>query len=119
LPQEVSRHGDRINSQHEARFENIDQTHLRSLFDEIRMLNPCAGELRIAGMELSQGRPVRPILNDKVMVSEVASLTADSTVGERKVRFKLKNQPAQEIGMRSELSEPLSYPLLFTNFENG
>jgi hypothetical protein len=33
--------------------ENIDQTHLRTLFDEIRLLNPCAGELRIAGIERS------------------------------------------------------------------
>ena len=60
LPDEVSRHGERVNSQHEGRFKNIDQTHLRTLFDEIRMLNPCAGELRIAGIEFSQGRPVRP-----------------------------------------------------------
>jgi hypothetical protein len=72
---------------------------LMSLYEEI---NPLARELRIAGMELNNNaHVVVPILNQRILVSEVASLTADSTNVERTLRVKLANETSRDIDLLS------------------
>jgi hypothetical protein len=120
LPEAVKRHADLCNSSHNGRFHNIDEDNLISLYEEMQTFNPLAHELRIAGMELNNNaHAVVPILDQQILVSEVASLTADSTNVERTLRVKLANETSRDINFRSKFAEPLCYPLLFNEFEIG
>ena len=84
------------------------------------MFHPFARQLRIAGMEANNNaHAIVPVWHEQFMVTEVASLTADSPVGERILRVSLANQLTRNISLRHRLSEPLCYPLLFTTFEIG
>jgi hypothetical protein len=120
LPEAVRRHAEICNRNYDGRFQNIHEGSLISLYDEMKESNPMAEQLRIAGMELdNDAHAVLPILNQQILVSEVASLTADSTSVERRLHVRLANESSCNIGMRSKFSEPLCYPLLFNTFEIG
>jgi hypothetical protein len=120
LPDGVRNHADTVNGRHNGRFCNVNEFDLRCLHEELMMFHPFARQLRIAGMEANNNaRAIVPVWHEQLMVTEVASLTADSAVGERILHVSLANQSTHNISLRHRLSEPLCYPLLFTNFEIG
>ena len=124
----LQQHGASMNK--ESKFgEHVKSSFLQQLFEELKCSNYLVQDCEQIGQELtrlnptadqSSARQVMAQLNTLTSALDVAAITSDRTTGERTLTYKLKgNNKATCIPSSHSLMEPLSYPLLFPNGEDG
>ena len=126
--QALQHHGASMNK--ESKFgEHVKASYLGRLFDELKQSNYLVQDCEQIGQEVTRldptadQRSVREViaqLNTLTSAFDVAAITSDRTTGERTLTYKLKgHNKATCIPSSHRLMEPLSYPLLFPNGEDG